>query len=341
MNYYNIYVKNNCDFYNEILPFAIKVNETVGCVMIEFNDTQIDKIRKKLNFEKLNKYLFVGNDNLVYSMTLDSFICTNERVKRNLINKNYHIICRHLSTMKKNSDKALSWLNNSNKTHIEKSNTTLLGFKGYRYVNKENEFAFPFRFKNSSSKEKKPLVIFLHGAGAIGTDNIKQIFDGITVLWKLKNKKCSILLPQEPSKTTTPYWNSLEILIDELIAENKNIDKKKIYLVGTSWGGYCVWNMIYNHPNKFACAIPVMGTLDENSYKDFDLSQIKDIPLWVAHSSNDTNVKIDSDDYCVSELKKLNADITYTRWNKYGHNMYNHFYLQESWCDWMFSKELI
>ena len=57
-------------------------------------------------------------------------------------------------------------------------------------------------------------------------------------------------------------------------------------------------------------------------------------------SSDDTNVKIDSDDYYAAELKKLGADIKYTRWDKYGHTMSGKFYRTEKWAEWCLSKKL-
>ncbi len=70
------------------------------------------------------------------------------------------------------------------------------------------------------------------------------------------------------------------------------------------------------------------------------MERLAKTPLWVAHSSDDTNVPIDNDDHCVAELKKLGADIKYTRWEKYGHSMSNKFYKTENWAEWCLSKKL-
>lgn len=60
----------------------------------------------------------------------------------------------------------------------------------------------------------------------------------------------------------------------------------------------------------------------DNNFDSYDIQRLVNTPIWVAYSSDDTNVKIDSVDYCVAELQKFVADIKYTRWSEYGHFYY-------------------
>lgn len=53
-----------------------------------------------------------------------------------------------------------------------------------------------------------------------------------------------------------------------------------------------------------------MGSLcPDRHYEKYDIRRLVKTPIWAAHSSDDTNVRIDSDDYCAAELEKLGADI--------------------------------
>lgn len=78
----------------------------------------------------------------------------------------------------------------------------------------------------------------------------------------------------------------------------------------------------------------------DRDYEKYDIGRLVKTPIWAAHSSDDTNVKIDSDDYYAAELEKLGADIKYTRWDKYGHTMSGKFYRTENWAEWCLSKNL-
>lgn len=70
-----------------------------------------------------------------------------------------------------------------------------------------------------------------------------------------------------------------------------------------------------------------------------DIKNVAKTPLWVAHSSNDKCVSIDSDDKSVKMLKKAGADVLYTRMNKYGHKMSTVFYKTKPFINWMLEKE--
>lgn len=126
----------------------------------------------------------------------------------------------------------------------------------------------------------------------------------------------------------------------EKVADVVKADKRRIYIIGTSYGGWCTWNMVYNSPDFFACGIPVMGSLlGRVDFTDLDFERFRSTPLWVAHSSDDDNVPINSDDYCVEQLKEIGIDVKYTHWDKYGHKMCNKFYKSEPWAEWMFDQK--
>lgn len=337
MNYRIICTKFSNQQIEVFSPYAIKKSRDGNCIIVQFNDEQADEVKKLLDFALTDTYYVVGEDGFIYSMSNDSFAKTKRKHNFNL-NREFNLIVKDFDRITKRQDKINDMVQSEGETSICKFGLPFFSFKGYKYINKEHQFAFSFRFKNSKSNEKQPLVIFLHGAGALGFDNFKQMIDFALPFIGLKDKNCSILVPQQPFKVMNKYLDSLVCLIEKLIRENQNIDSERIYLVGTSLGGFNVWNMIYRYPNKFACAVSVMGALDANFKFDKDVNIIKDIPIWVAHSSDDDNVSIKSDDYYVGELQKLGADVTYTRWNKYGHRMCNRFYLKEPWSVWMFSK---
>jgi len=215
-------------------------------------------------------------------------------------------------------------------------------FSAYKYTDRENKICFPFRLRASKDKNK-PLFVLLHGAGAMGSDNLKQLFDNLPLYKQLIKTDCNILLPQAPfgsnrGEAMQNYIKSIKGLVDELPID---FDRKRIYIIGTSFGGCCVWQLIYLFPEYFAAAVPVMGGLClDRDYEKYDIERLIKTPIWAAHSSDDTNVKIDSDDYYAAELKKLGADIKYTRWDKYGHTMSGKFYRTEKWAEWCLSKKL-
>ena len=226
---------------------------------------------------------------------------------------------------------------------------TLFGFKSYLYIDKQNLTAYPYRLK-SARKADMPLAVVFPSAGATGSDNVKTLFDAMLMLPALARKGATVLVPQpyrsinegrsfdEAKTEMSRYIDSVIALIDD-VAEKTHADRSRIYLIGASLGGCCVWRALRTAPGKFACAIPLMGTAYEFMESgDCDCASLKDIPIWMAHAANDGIVSVAHDDYTAKKLAELNADFRYTRTEKYGHFLATRFLLKEKWCDWMFSN---
>ena len=140
--------------------------------------------------------------------------------------------------------------------------------------------------------EKLPLVLFLHGADAMGNDNDSQLslHDIGTVFaaekWQAAHP-CHILAPQYPkgnhwAKEKMLAW--LEALLDEKIRE-ENCDPARIYLYGYSAGAIGILELIRRRPVFYAAAIPICGATE-----DRDLERLTDTPLWFFHAEDDTIV---------------------------------------------------
>ncbi len=321
-------------------PYFEKGDFDLGLVIIAFDESELDIIRKlyKENvcdgYESyLNRIKLEGSDGHLYIMSQSS-LEKKEKMSHSII-KSYNYYCKY----KQKDKESKKWI----KENCEKYNDGIIELTcgRYRYVDSENEMCFPFRIRKSKG-ESKPLFVLFHGAGALGNDNIKQLFDSIPLYKQVLKYDCNILLPQAPFGsnmghiTIQNYIKSVKRLIDELPFA---FDRKRIYIAGTSFGGFCVWHLCYLFPGYFAAALPVMGGLCfYQDFEKYDAQRLTKTPLWVAHSSDNTNVRIDSDDYYVAELEKFGADIKYTRLDKCGHFMYKKFYKTEKWAEWCMTK---
>lgn len=334
------------DFYDAapFKPYVEKGSAKIGFVLIAFNEDELDKIRnifkesvRQGQESSLKRIQLEGSDGYLYILSQTS-VEKKEKMPYSIMRA-----YRYYKGYKKKQNKAA--------VHIKKELDRNCGirkvsggkFSAYKYNDKENDMCFPFRLR-TSKEANKPLFILFHGAGAMGNDNKKQLFDNIPLLKPLLKEDCNILLPQAPfgsnrgGDAMRNYVKSIKKLVDEL---KTDFDRKRIYIAGTSFGGCCVWYLAYLFPEYFAAAVPVMGRLClDDDFEEYDVQRLTKTPIWAAHSSDDTNVRIDSDDYYIAELKKLGADIKYTRWDRYGHSMSGKFYRTEKWAEWCLGKEL-
>src|SRR5437867_2592945 len=94
-----------------------------------------------------------------------------------------------------------------------------------------------------SRKKKSPVILFLHGAGERGDDNLAQTKVGIApaILRQQDTFPFVVVLPQCPKGRwwTEPDMQALALkALDQTVAE-LNGDPQKTYLTGLSMGGYC------------------------------------------------------------------------------------------------------
>ena len=228
---------------------------------------------------------------------------------------------------------------NANKIH--KTGKGFAKYDKYIYIVQTSNTVIPCRFRKAH-KENQPLIVYFGGAGTIGYDNFKQFFEHITFGKTLQFVKadCNILVPQfvrdkyiNESYCREIYTEAVFDLIKELQSENK-IDSNKIYIYGCSFGGGIVWNMLVNHSDMIAGAIELMGEYHGfKSIDEIDFKSIAKTPIWMAHSTDDCVVSIDSDDRFYQKLKEQNANVIYTRPNKHGHKLAGAFLRKQNWIN--------
>ncbi|MBG6110158.1 putative peptidase [Flavobacterium sp. CG_9.10] len=186
----------------------------------------------------------------------------------------------------------------------------------------------------ANTKEKKPLIIFLHGSGEKGTDIEKVKVHGPFKYLKSHALDAYILAPQCPENE---YWNEevLYRLILKIQKEN-NIDPSRIYLTGLSMGGWGAWNLAFAHPETFAALVPIAGFVDRVPM--IEDCKIKNIPTRIFHGLLDDVVNVD---YAITIYKKLrtcNANVELTIFDDAGHDSWSKVYDNQEIYDWMFKQ---
>lgn len=155
------------------------------------------------------------------------------------------------------------------------------------------------------SKEKSPLIIWLHGGGEGGTDTtipllankatnyaseeIQSIFGGAYVLvpqcqgaWMHNKKGVSTW-----GKENDIYNESLMALIKDYVAENPKIDQNRIYVGGCSNGGYMSLKLMLLYPEYFAASYVSALAYKSEFLTDEEIESIANNSIWFIHSADD------------------------------------------------------
>ncbi|HEY6332382.1 MAG TPA: alpha/beta hydrolase-fold protein [Blastocatellia bacterium] len=211
-----------------------------------------------------------------------------------------------------------------------------------------------------SSDRKWPVILYLHGAGERGDDNMQQIDVGLGPAIKQHPDRFPfvVVFPQCPSD----YWWSQpemeEVATKALDSATKefNGDTRRTYLTGISMGGYGAWDLAEKNPGKFAALAPVCGGIvpppylrslftsppvDESGDPYLTAARrIGKTPVWIFHGGSDPTVPVSESRQMNAALKAIGGEVKYTEYPGVGHNSWDEAYAEPDLPVWLLSKSL-
>lgn len=222
-------------------------------------------------------------------------------------------------------------------------NTTLFHEEMFRAV---VENGVRYRLYEPDCSAPRPLILFLHGGGGSGEDNMLQLTDTIGAI-KLAERlpDMYILAPQAPAGGLSmeemfakmmakgdPYkviigsdpdndkedrgWNREYLgrvcdVIRGMIAQGK-VDPHRVYAIGMSMGGFGTIKVVSSAPELFAACVPICPSMNGESYPI--LENFPDVPAYIASAYIDHQAGRHA--YLLRAVQKLwdkgRRDIRYT-----------------------------
>jgi predicted peptidase len=196
-------------------------------------------------------------------------------------------------------------------------------------------------------------VIFLHGASARGSDNLRQL--GGAGQWGTSLWADEAVQSRHPSFVLVPHagatsrwvrrWRAdtardpadkepLELVVELIDALERefSIDPDRVYITGLSMGGFGVWSAISRYPHRFAAAIPICGGGDPTAVGETTAK------VWAFHGAADRVVPPGRSREMVEALRRAGAEPRYTEYPGVGHNAWQRAYQEPDLADWLFAQ---
>ncbi len=226
-----------------------------------------------------------------------------------------------------------------------------------KFVSEMGELNYRILYPKGFDESKSyPLTLFLHGISERGDDNELQLkyVDKVFLDPKNHNNYRSIVIfPQAPlddnwsSRILTDNeirqvfpkdagpTNSLQLVIQlmDSLSQKSFIDNKRIYLTGLSNGAMGSFEMLYNRPEMFACAVLICGGGDPDWANKF----AKTTPVWVAHGSDDDIVFPELSLNMVKEIIKQGGSPKLTLYENVNHGSWYNVFNDPGYLEWLFS----
>ncbi len=203
----------------------------------------------------------------------------------------------------------------------------------YQYIS-----CLPTDFSNDSLKEY-PLLIFLHGGSARGTDTL-DLYDAgpFDQIYRGRNFSFIVVAPQCPKHIRWSTENWFENFYSDLINKYR-IDTNRIYLTGVSLGGSGTWYLATKYPDRFKAIAPMSGFTRHMNYISENIDNLKNTPIWAFHGELDKVVPVEETDFLMSKLKCMNNSVRYLREKDVGHWIHWSVYPENEIYDWFLKHD--
>ena len=214
--------------------------------------------------------------------------------------------------------------------------------------------------ESNTETSKLPLLIFLHGSGERGNDNLLQLthggdlfldaiqkeeIEGMVVFpqcpkedyWakveKVLHKNDSLSFTFYPDSLPTRSMSLLIGLLDSL-TQLSYIDPHRIYIGGLSMGGMGTFELLSRRPDLFAAAFPICGGGNPDAVKWFNPAT----KIWVFHGTDDKIVIPEYSEKMVIKMQSKGMKVRFTLYPETGHNAWDKTFNEPDLLPWIFSQ---
>ncbi len=220
----------------------------------------------------------------------------------------------------------------------------------------------PYRLylpENYDSSKKYPVLLYLHGAGERGSDNMAQVAGsnlGVTfplkrIIFGSYRNDVIIVAPQCPldKRWVETDWTPGGYKIDEVpqsvpsklaasllyneIFQKYSVDLSRVYGAGISMGGFGITDMAMRYPDLFAAIVNSAGGADSGEF-----ALLSTTALAGYNSNSDTTVGYEALAQLCGNMKDAGLDARYTHVEDIGHLSWLVAYQDAELLHWLFSK---
>lgn len=183
-----------------------------------------------------------------------------------------------------------------------------------------------------SKEERYPAILFLHGAGTRGNDidmlKTNPFFTG-TSRTAREDFPFVVFAPQCQEMTWFDVFERLKRFA-KMVSEHPMVDPERLYLMGTSMGGYGTWQLAMSMAGLFAAIVPICG-----GGMHWNGALLKDTPVWAFHGKEDPVVPCIESIMMVESVNAAGGTAKLTLLENTEHNCWDYAYGQKELYDWL------
>jgi len=229
------------------------------------------------------------------------------------------------------------------------------GMKRETISNEEGSLHYCQGVYNEDQPGKPAILVFLHGIGERGSENLANIRLAVPEIVKQikdSGQKVVLLAPQCPAdqlwstrhfggaearltEKPRPALSMVPVLIQKKIREF-DADPDRVYITGLSLGGYGTWDLMERYgTGLFAAGVTCSGGGDPAQAE-----KMKDLPIWIFHGGADQTLPVMLSRRMYAALKEAGSDnVFYTEYPNCPHDCWTRTYQNPEVWNWLFSQK--
>jgi len=208
-----------------------------------------------------------------------------------------------------------------------------------------------------------PVILFLHGSGERGDDNLRSLTMGLPALLAHdpSRYRAVVVIPQ--CALNREWYGEMETqalaALDASVKEFRG-DRRRIYLTGISMGGAGAWYFA-RHRGRWAAVVPVCGEVVRQKDDPFPLDPPPEIaqllgtrdpydalaraigktPVWIFHGADDPVIPADQSRRMFIALRAHHGNARYTEYPGVGHDAWDRAYGERELPRWLLTQRSV
>jgi predicted peptidase len=199
------------------------------------------------------------------------------------------------------------------------STNVIVGRAGYKFL------AFLPRGLGRPA-ERRPLILFLHGACPDESLEKFKYFGPISYALRHDDFAFAVVCPASSRVWSLPALDQLLRQVEQQF----QVDPERIYVTGYSNGGHATWMLALAYPRRFAAIAPVAGAGNPQDAS----RRLHHLPVWIFHGTRDEVVPAAYGRMMAEALLKAGAEVKTTFYEDRGHDTWGPPYANAELYEW-------
>ena len=202
----------------------------------------------------------------------------------------------------------------------------------FEYQEKKLEYAIDY--PNGYSPEKRyPVILYLHGYGFVNGD-IEKIKGSCPLRReRIPNGMPFILIAPHCDKTSWLLQFETICAFIEYVYNAEFCDKSRVYLTGSSMGGYTAWLALMAKKQIFAAAVICCG--GGQYWASFEYV---DIPIRLVHGALDQTVLPRESEIMAERINAIGGKVELIAHENLGHDVWTVTFTDPKTYEWLLSN---